>query len=135
MYNINNLLLIDYKGFQLKFESLIVFNHFLKLHKEEKFKKITKDLSNKILIYFDNYYEKNKINKINDGSKIHILYEEFINQLLIEFDNELTEFYNYFNEIQDNSVKIINLNKIDFKKEIINVFFKKILNLRIKFFI
>lgn len=82
-----------------------------------------------------NITKKNKINKINDGSKIHILYEEFINQLLIEFDNELTEFYNYFNEIQDNSVKIINLNKIDFKKEIINVFFKKILNLRIKFFI
>lgn len=134
MYNINNLLLIDYKGYQLKFESLILFKHFLKIHKEEKFIKLTENLSNKILLYFDKFYKENKINKIDDGLKIHILYDEFINQLYNEFNKELTDFYIYFNEIQDNSVKTINLIEMDFKKEIINVFFKKILNLRIKFF-
>ena len=134
MYNINNLLLIDYKGYQLKFESLILFKHFLKIHKEEKFIKLTENLSNKILLYFDKFYKENKINKIDDGLKIHILYDEFINQLYNEFNKELTDFHIYFNEIQDNSVKTINLIEMDFKKEIINVFFKKILNLRIKFF-
>lgn len=134
MYNINNLLLIDYKNFQLRFESLVVFNHFVKLNKEEKFNEISEDLSNKILIYFQEFYEKNKINKLNDGLKIHKLYEIFINSLLIKFNSELKEFYNYFNSIQDNSVKTINLCEDEFKKEIINVFFKKILNLRFKFF-
>ena len=127
-------MLIDYKGYQLKFESLILFKHFLKIHKEEKFIKLTENLSNKILLYFDKFYKENKINKIDDGLKIHILYDEFINQLYNEFNKELTDFYIYFNEIQDNSVKTINLIEMDFKKEIINVFFKKILNLRIKFF-
>ena len=134
MYNINNLLLIDYKNYQLKFESLILFNHFLKIHKEEKFIKLTENLSNKILIYFDKFYKENKINEIDDGLKIHILYGNFINQLYIEFNNELTDLYTYFIEFQDNYVKTINLHESDFKKEIINVFFIKILNLRIKFF-
>lgn len=136
MYNYNNLISIDFEGTTLKFNSLVIFNYFVKVSKSSEFKAKVKIIKRKTNKLFKEYYAKHNISNIEDGKLINNHIEMFSQHLTDCLTDEVKDLYDFFIEFQTetNSHKAINLIYEEFEFEIVRSFIMRILNLRQSFF-